>query len=286
MMAEQSLYRRRVLVALDPCEVDPADLETSARLAAGLKAELVALFVEDSDLIAAADLPVTHLVPAGCRQLAALDAGAMRRAFRVAEGRAREHLSDAAERWHLDWSFQVTEVRQAAQTMAGLRREDFLALASTAGRPAVMTRRSAAVRAERAPCPVMLLRRDSGRDERQDYRGGQPVSVLYEGGESILVLGRDLARVYDSPLLVLIVGDDEAALAEREAEAGRWLAASGTAGVAQRITARDAAGIARLLCEVDAGLAVVDHRAAVGGTLDIDALAGETRASIVVLGLG
>ena len=99
------------------------------------------------------------------------------------------------------------------------------------------------------------------------------------------MLGRDLARVYDSPLLVLVTGEGEAELAAREAEAERWLAASGTAGVAQRITARDAAGIGRLLCEVDAGLAVIDHRAAVGGALDIDALAAETRASIVVLGL-
>jgi len=278
MIAEQSVYRRRVLVALDPCDVDPADFEASARLAAGLDAELVALFVEDSDLIAAADLPVTHLIPAGCRQLASLDAGAMRRSFRAAEGRAREHLSDAAERWHLDWSFEVTEVRHAAETMARLKREDFLALASTAGRRAVISRRSAAVHAERAPCPVMLLRCDG--------RRGQPVSVLYEGEESTLVLGRDLARVYDSPLLVLVAGECEAALAEREGEAGRWLGATGTAGVAQRITARDSQGIGRLLCEVDAGLVVVDHRATVGGRLDIDILANETRASIVVLGIG
>ncbi len=43
MMAEQAVYRRRVLVALDPCEMDPEDFEASARLAAGLNAELVAL---------------------------------------------------------------------------------------------------------------------------------------------------------------------------------------------------------------------------------------------------
>ena len=141
-----------------------------------------------------------------------------------------------------------------------------------------MTRRSAAVHAERAPCPVMLLRRDG--------RRGQPVSVLYEGEESTLTLGRDLARVYESPLLVLVAGEGEAALAQREAEAGRWLAASGTAGVAQRITAQESNGIGRLLSEVDAGLVVVDQRAAIGGRLDLDVLAAQTRASIVVLGLG
>ena len=38
--------------------------------------------------------------------------------------------------------------------------------------------------------------------------------------------------------------------------------------------------------EGERGLVVVDRRAAVGGRLDIDALAEQTRASIVVLGIG
>ncbi len=86
--------------------------------------------------------------------------------------------------------------------------------------------------------------------------------------------------------MVLVAGKGEAALAQREAEAGRWLAAAGTAGVAQRITAQESKGIGRLLCEVDAGLVVVDRRAAIGGRLDLDVLAEQTRASIVVLGIG
>lgn len=278
MTVEHAVYRRRVLVALDPCEVDPADFEASARLAAGLNAELVALFVEDSNVIAAADLPVTHLVPAGCRQLAALDGAAMRRAFRVAEGRAREHLASIAERWHLDWSLEVTEVRRASETMAGLRREDFLALTGGAGRRAMVSRRTAAVHAEQAPCPVMLLRRDG--------RRGQPVSVLYEGDDGALALGRDLARVYEGPLLVLVAGEDEATQRGREDDAKHWLAASDMPGVAQRTAARSAASLGRILGEVDAGLVVVDRRAAIGGQLDLDALAGHSRASIVVLGIG
>jgi hypothetical protein len=277
-MAEGRTLGRRVLVALDPCAVDPADFEASARLAAGLKAELVALFVEDSSLIAAAGLPFARLIPSGCRELAALDAAAMRRAIRVAEGEARAQLSSAAQRWRLQWSFEVTEVRRAAEAMARLGSEDFLTLSGASGRQAVVSRRTAAVRAERAPCPVMVLRGEA--------RRGQPVSVLYEGGPSTLALGRDLARVYESPLLVLAAGEDEALRAEREAEVARWLAESETAGVAQQITADDTAGIGRLLDEVDAGLVVVDRRAAVGGRLDLDALAARTRASIVILGIG
>ena len=273
MTPEQSTERRRVLVALDPCAVDPADFEASAQLAAGLGAELVALFVEDSDLIAAADLPVTHLVPAGCRELAALDAAAMRRAFRAAEARARAQLSSVAQRWRLTHSFQVTEVRQAGETLARLTRQDVLTLTGAGGQRAALTRRAAAVRAERAPCPVMLLRRDS--------RRGQPVAVLYEGdgdNEDGLRLGRDLAAAYGSPLLLLATG--EAA----EAEAASWLAETGTAGRIERIAAWEATDLARRLCELDAGLAVIDRRAAIGGSLDLDDLAEATRASLVVLG--
>ncbi len=278
MAVEASAVRRRVLVALDPCDVDPADFEASARLAAGLKAELVALFVEDTNLIAAAGLPFARLIPAGCRDLAALDAAAMRRAIRAVEGRAREQLSAVARRWRLDWSFEVTELGRAAETMARLRSEDFLTVSGTSGRRAVVSRRAAAVRAERAACPVMLLRREG--------RRGQPVSVLFEGEDGTLALGRDLARIYEGPLLVLAAGEDEAVRAAREADAARWLSETGTSGVAQRITAADTKGIARLLGEVDAGLVVIDHRAATGGRLDLDALAEATRASIVILGIG
>ncbi len=278
MMGEQAVYRRRVLVALDPCAVDPADFEASARLAAGLNAELVAFFVEDSDLIAAADLPFARLIPSGCREMAALDAAAMRRAFRVAEGTARDQLSSIAQRWHLDWSFEVAEIRQAGETLARLRHEDILALTGSASRGSVISQRTVAAHAERAPCSVMLLRREG--------RRGQPVTVLYEGQNETLTLGRELARVYDGPLLVLVAGEDEATRDQHEAAARKWFADTDTSGVAQPIAARTPESLGRILAEVDAGLVVVYRGAAIGGRLDLDTLAEHTRASIVVVGVG
>ncbi len=53
---------RRVLVALEAGESAPALLEAAANLAAGLHAELVGLFVEDSELLEA---PFTVLLE-GC----------------------------------------------------------------------------------------------------------------------------------------------------------------------------------------------------------------------------
>ena len=212
--------RRRVFMALDPCEADLADFEASARLAAGLNAELVGLFVEDSRLIEAADLPVTQLIPAGCRGPASVDAAAMRRAFRVAARRSREAMSAAAERWRLEWSFEVTQTGPAQQVVARLTADDLLALCGMGrvGRP-----RGAAGPGWAATCTVVKLRRGA--------TPAQPVVVLYEGGEAPLRLGGDLARIYECPLWVLVPAADEAVLRARTAEAATWLAERGIAAL-------------------------------------------------------
>jgi hypothetical protein len=265
--------KRRVFVALDPCEADLADFEASARLAAGLNAELVALFVEDSSLIAAADLPVTHLVAAGRRGSASVDAAAMRRAFRVAAQRSREAMSAAAARWRLEWSFEVTQTGPAREAMSRLTADDLLALCGMgrAGRP-----RGAAGLERGAPCPVVKLRRGATR--------AQPVAVLYEGDESLLRLGRDLARIYECPLRVLVFAAEEAVLRAREAEAIAWL---GGAGVAARIdlvpSAEAGEAIARLR-DAYPGFVLIDRQGVLGRQIDMEALAEQARTSVVVVG--
>jgi len=50
---------RRILVAMDTLSDNQAVLESAAELAAQLEAELTGLFVEDTDLLQAAELPVS-----------------------------------------------------------------------------------------------------------------------------------------------------------------------------------------------------------------------------------
>ncbi len=78
----------RVLVALE-AEADAASLlEAAASLVAGLHAELFGLFVEDSELLGAAELPVTRSISSFTEAQAPLDARLMRRALRVSAARA------------------------------------------------------------------------------------------------------------------------------------------------------------------------------------------------------
>jgi len=260
---------RRILVALEAGESAPALLEAAANLAAGLHAELVGLFVEDSELLDAADLPVTRSIPSHAQAHAPLDARLMRRALRIWETKAGDALASAAERWRVKWSFRVVRGTMEEQILAEARSDDLLAL-GTPGKAVRRARLAAASRAvaERAPCSVLLMQAAGGAD--------RPVAVIYDGSERALATGERLARIYGRPLQVLAVGDSEAA-------AATWLERHrGGARVDPRVV-DSAAEICAALKRRHPGMLVLDPEGALVGKIGLDTLLGELKCSVLVL---
>jgi len=194
---------RRILVALDTDERTPAALEEAARLAAGLEAELVGLFIEDAELLQAAALPMTRMVPHQARTLADFDPASMQRAYRIWSAEARRSLEAAATQWRIKWSFQVARGIYAEQLMATLRAGDLLALASSKHQRRSRTGLAALTVAAQAPCSLFLMYRR--------WETWKPVVVLYEGSEEALAMGQTLAAIYDLPLVALVLAQDEEA---------------------------------------------------------------------------
>ena len=154
----------RILVALDASEESQKALEATARLAADLEAELVGLFVEESELIEAAALPMTRLILRHGQSQTALDPALMRRALKITSSRARSALAATAERWQVKWSFRVAQGALGDEMLSQVRSHDLLALgrprrARQGARPAEVLRR---VTAE-AACSVLLLRQGENR---------------------------------------------------------------------------------------------------------------------------
>lgn len=267
---------RRILVALEAGESAPALLEAAANLAAGLHAELVGLFVEDSELLDAADLPVTRSIPSHAQAQMPLDARLMRRALRIWETKAGDALASAAERWRVKWSFRVVRGTMEEQILAEARSDDLLAL-GTPGKAVRRARLAAASRAvaERAPCSVLLMQAAGGAD--------RPVAVIYDGSERALVTGERLARIYGRPLNVLAVGDSEAAAAALQAAAATWLERHrGGARVDPRVV-DSAAEICEALKRRHPGMLVLDPEGALVGKFGLDTLLGELKCSVLVL---
>ncbi len=123
---------RRIVVALDAATRPGAAVETAAKLAARLRAELAALFVEDVDLLHLAGFPFAREIgfPSAIRR--ELDVAAMERSWRRLAEDARRDIAAIAGRGALRWTFQVSRGSLAAQLFAAAAEAD-LVIADLAG---------------------------------------------------------------------------------------------------------------------------------------------------------
>src|SRR5512145_2467442 len=101
----------RILLALDASARGLAAMRAASELAAGLRAELDALFVEDTNLLRLAALPFAREVgfsSASGRPLAFED---LERTLRAQAAGIQRLLDEAAQRLHLQFRFNVARGR-------------------------------------------------------------------------------------------------------------------------------------------------------------------------------
>jgi hypothetical protein len=106
---------RRIVVRLEP---RPAGLEALAQLAEELQAELLALFVENADLLHLAALPFAREVgfPSAIRR--SLDSAAMERSLQALAAELRRACDAALGASSVKWSFRVARGSPAAALAA------------------------------------------------------------------------------------------------------------------------------------------------------------------------
>jgi hypothetical protein len=266
---------RRVLVAIEAEEGAAALFEAAASLAAGLHAELAGLFVEDSELLDAANQPATRTVPVHAMGQGTAGAGSMRRALKISAARAGETLAAVAQRRRVKYSYRIAQGALAELVLAEAGRADLVALGPSgrAVRQARVTVAGCAV-AARAICPVLLVQGVGA--------GVRPVVAVYDGSERTLVLGERLARIYQRPLLVLAVAESETAAAELAARARDWQGQRhGRARVIEAV-GESAAELRAALESQHPGILVLDAQSGLAARFGLEALLGELRCSVFV----
>lgn len=262
---------KRVLVALDPAAECLAALETAARLAAQSEAELVGLFVEESELLEAAALPVTRVIRGSDFTLDRLDRSVMEQGLKAWAAQARAHLTAVAERWQVQASFRVARGDLAEALLAEARRCDLLAL-GTVGRVSQRNRigTTAQRMARQAPCSVLVMRRDE--------TPSLPVVVLFEGNERALAFGSALARMQGRGLEIVAVD------ADRLATAKAWLAEQDLSATVEEIATDDAERLSEQLASQAVGIVVLERAGALGGAIDTDRVLAGPPSSVILVG--
>ena len=258
---------RRILVALDASADSFEALEAGAVLAARLGAELLGLFVEDVNLLRAAEFPAAQRVSLLTATSHAFSAETLASEMRALAGRASAAVEAAARRRNLRWSFRTARGQIVHEVVAAGGEADLVVLGwvsqSRTRRRVGSTARAVAEQAGRS----VLLLRPGGSVARTFV-------VLFDataGAEKALATAARLVAAEGGNLAVLIL-DDGAAAESMRGKAEDWLAAR---GLVARI---------RVLADATVGRVCALVGAAEGGVLVIAAdsalIAGEERETL------
>lgn len=234
---------RRVLVALDASASSRAALEAAVRWARRGDGEVVALFVEDEDLLRLAAWPRALAFPGRGGAPRLLDPAAMGRELRAAADRARRLAEEVTARTRVHVRFEWTRGRVVPTIVAAAREAELVVL----GRRTRATARAtlgATAAAVASTLPAVLLL-----DEGEALE--PPVVVVVDGtaaGRAALAFADSLARRLDHGddlgLRVLLVpGADGAADAAAEASLAA-LSAGGGRPTVHRVRRRDPVAVA------------------------------------------
>lgn len=201
---EGVLVIRRILVALDASTHSLAALEAAATLAAAAEAELLGIFVEDTNLLRLARMPFARQIIFPSAIAEPLDTTRIERELRVQAERARKALATTAERVQVRSSFRVVRGQIAPEVLAAASDTDLLTLGksswSLTGR-ALSSTLLASIRD--VPQALLFI--------RHNVPLKPPVMVVYDGSSPsryAVTAAARLAKTVGDGLTVLIPSDD------------------------------------------------------------------------------
>ncbi|MEM7126877.1 MAG: universal stress protein [Chloroflexota bacterium] len=185
---------KRVLVALDASPQSLAALEGAASLARLLDAEILGVFVKDTDLERLCSLPFSKEIGAYSSTARALSQFCISREFHALEEAIRAALQQAAGRSRVPWSLHVTQGNVTGELLQAAQEATVLSL----GRSGWSQRRQFGSTAKtilsKTTQPILLPALGSNRFSRQDNI--KEIKVIYTGtaaAERALNLARQLA---------------------------------------------------------------------------------------------
>jgi nucleotide-binding universal stress UspA family protein len=126
-----TLTLRRILVALDASPYSLAALDTAVRLAANANAELLGLFVEDSALLGAAEIPLARELSYFSASSEPLSRESVELKFRAQSKQIQAALARAAERARVASSFRCVRGHVSIEISSAAGDVDLLVIGRT-----------------------------------------------------------------------------------------------------------------------------------------------------------
>jgi nucleotide-binding universal stress UspA family protein len=261
---------RRILVALDASAASLAALDSAARLAAMLEAELLGIFVEDVNLLRLAALPFAREHSQAAGLVRRLEAADMERALRAQAREARAAIEQAAAQVSVRYSFRVTRGQVSELLCAAAEEADLVALGWAGATTTAVT--AGVLR------PILLL--PSGGELRS------PVAVIYDGSPAAaraLELAAHINREPGEAITVLLTeAQGEEGLRLRE-EATARLESLDVTGPVLALVSLDPAGVAETLRRGPVGTLLLPAASPLADCRSLPALRDAMRCAVLLV---
>ena len=221
---------RRIVVALDTGSLSRAAVEAAAGLAAGLSAEVAAMFVEDIQLLRLAGLPFAQELGGASAILRPLRSRDMERALAAQSRQLRRTLEETARRLPFSWTLEIVR-GDLLEIALGQAAADLLVLGRTR-RPGYAAPEQRRVSSR--PLPLIGARRI--------------VAVFdeSEAGKRTLEAAHALARTAHAPMVVLVRAEQAEHFPVLRERVRAWLAERGSVASAYvSLPAHDAVAVER-----------------------------------------
>ena len=202
---ERNLVIRRILVALDDSAHSRAALQAAAKLAARFDAELLGVFVEDTNLFRAAQSPIAREIGLFSATRRRMSLQEIERQLRVQAHRVQRAFSRALERQKIEGSFRVARGAIIAQLLDAAYEADILILGKAGGSPVRRRQVGSTTRAAVMEAPKLTLILRNG------TRLEPPLLVLHDGStlsQKGLFIAAALAEKEGGPMTVLALAEE------------------------------------------------------------------------------
>lgn len=219
-MAEKQSPIRRILVALDASPASRFTIQTAVDLAARFEAELVGLFVEDTNLLRVARLPFVREIGAFSFSARQLDPDGLQRQLRVQADQMRRSLAMAAKLRGVSWEFRVKRGPVAAEVMSAGADADLMIMGRSGRSLTAQRRMGSTVRS------MVLQRSGMTFILTSSLRLTAPAILLYDGsaaGRKALDIAGSLVEAQDRRLTVVVVAESRSESRDLQDDTARLL---------------------------------------------------------------
>jgi nucleotide-binding universal stress UspA family protein len=273
---------RRILVPVDASSGSMATIARAVDLAGKLEAELLALFVEDIELLRLADSPYARELVYFSAAETPLSREIMESKLKAQSERARKALEAAGEHAQVRWSFRTVRGDVLTEILAAANQVDLLAIDKMGCfrqrfriGPAVLQMATSAI-------PLLIL----------PERGVAPstrVLLHYDGtpaAQQRLLAAVELVRLGASGVTVLLPANEPERILALRKEAGAMLDGKKIDVRYRQIDPRDQRSLRRALQSESAGVLILGRSEMLRALQGVEDLLHETQTALLLLGDG